>query len=510
MGKGNHKHSRQISEWRFNPVKWVEDIFGDEILKLRNAAGMRTLTKSGLTLQQEDVLRRWGKFLEAKYRVNKKLPYSEEQLALSKKIGFSIMSSNGNGKDFLLALINWHFMATCPYARCMVTANTGKQLKSVYWSELAKIRSLARKMEGASENLLQSLFTMQNDVMYANLEKEERGKRWFTEAVTINVKSTPDEQGEALAGRHEDWMAIFVDEASGVPDAVFKPIERTLTGLVNVCFLIFNPTKNTGFAIETHTKHFEKWECIHWDALNCENIQPSQIESLKKYGEDSPAYRIGVLGLPPVSDSSSLIPYDWIQDSINRELIVSEHEPYIGGLDVGGGGDRSGFCMRQSGKVMPIVTLNESDTMKTAEWAASIIRREDISVTKVDIIGLGRGVYDRLRQMGAMVSPADSRGRPSSDRFFNTRAEMYWKLREQFEHKCISIPDDPELINELSSIKAEIGSKIKIGDKKEIRKAYGFSPDKADALAMTYLVKDDAYRRGVSKSTIDYDRVFLR
>ena len=148
--------------------------------------------------------------------------------------------------------------------------------------------------------------------------------------------------------------------------------------------------------------------------------------------------------------------------------------------------------------------------MKTAEWAASIIRREDVSVTKVDIIGLGRGVYDRLRQMGAMVSPADSRGKPSSERFFNTRAEMYWKLREQFEHKCISIPDDPELVNELSAIKADIGARVKIGDKKEIRKQFGFSPDKADALAMTFLVRDEAYRKGTMKTTIDYDKVFLR
>jgi hypothetical protein len=503
----------QVVHWRFNPLDWVKDIFGDEILKLRKQAGMKTLTDTGLTLQQEDVLRRWGKFLEAKYRVNKGLPANAEMREQAKKIGFSIMSSNGNGKDFLLALINWHFQSTCPYSRCLVTANTGKQLKSVYWSELAKIRGLARKVEGAEENLLQQAFEVQTEMMFAKLpNKQEQGKRWFTEAVTINAKSTPDEQGEALAGRHEDWMAIFVDEASGVPDAVFRPLERTLTGLVNVCFLIFNPTKNTGYAIETHTKYRDKWECIHWNALDCENIQPSQIEALRKYGEDSPAYRIGVLGLPPVSDSNALIPFDWITEAVDKEMEVSDFDPCLGGFDVGAGGDRSAVVWRQAGKVFPIKTNNSPDTMTAAEWAAGIFNREDLNCLAVDANGLGKGAFDRLKQMGIVVKAIMSQGASQSDRYINVRAEMYFKLREQFENKVISIPNDPELINELSAIRAEYeGKKIKIRAKKEIRREYGFSPDKADALAMSYLLNDGAYRKGNKrKSGIDHKQVFYR
>jgi phage terminase large subunit len=509
------KHSQKdiLTIWRENPLEWVRAFFGDAILKAQMSRGIQPRTETGLSMQQEAALIRWGKLIRAKYRKGKGLSTTEEEDELATKIGMSIQSSNGNGKDFLAALINWHFMSTCPMPKVIATANTGKQLKSVYWSELAKIRSMATKLEDKIDSLnrLQIMFEMQSETAFANIpNKDERGKRWFTEAVTINVKATPEEQGEALAGRHEDFMLIIVDEASGIPDAVFKPLERTLTGLVNLCFMIFNPTKNTGYAIDSHKKYRDKWECIQWDALNCENIQQSQIDALRKYGEDSPAYRIGVLGLPPLSDSDALIPFEWVQEAINRELIAQSYDPYVAGLDVGGGGDKSVLIIRQAGNVQSINTYNEADTMKTVEWASAIINREEVSCTAVDIIGLGRGVFDRMRQLGCMVKSADSRGKPSKERFLNVRAEMYWRLREQFENKTISIPDDPELVNELSAIKSEFsGNKIKIRDKKEIRKEFGFSPDRADSLAMSFMINDDAYRRGQRKQykSIDYRRV---
>lgn len=502
-------------QWLFNPLSWVRDVFGDEIVKAQRSRGIIPKTDSGLSCQQEDALKRWGELIEAKYRAGKGMPLTKRQTELSKKIGMSIQSSNGNGKDFLAALVNWHFMACTVYPKIMVTANTGKQLKSVYWSEFAKIRMLARKNGEGPEatNLLQEMFEVQSEVAFAKLpNKDERGKRWFTECVTINAKATPDEQAEALAGRHEDYMAIIVDEASGIADSVFKPLERTLTGLVNLCFMIFNPTKNTGYAIETHTKYRDKWECLHWTALDCENVSPQQIEALRMYGEDSPAYRIGVLGLPPLSDSDALIPFEWIQDAINRELAVGEYDPVLAGLDVAAGGDRSALCIRQAGKVWPIKTLTTPDTSKTIEWAQLELLREDVAMTAVDTVGLGKTIYDQMRKQ-VPVKAVHGSASPSSDRFYNLRAEMYWTLRDQFENRCISIPDDPELVNELGAIKADYeGQKIKIVGKKEIRKQLGFSPDKADALAMSFLIKDGAYRKGKRRDAgrIDHDKVFYR
>ena len=81
-----------------------------------------------------------------------------------------------------------------------------------------------------------------------------------------------------------------------------------------------------------------------------------------------------------------------------------------------------------------------------------------------------------------------------------------------FEAGAISIPKDQELINELSAITYDPSNRNKIGDKKDLRKKLGGkSPDKADALALSYYV-DDLNFLGKKRQTktIDFSEVYLR
>lgn len=492
-----------VRRMQVNPLEWVSTVFGDAIIKAQRSRGIEVRTKTGLTVQQEDVLRQWGDLIEAKRDRMEGKELTPKQEKLASKIGISIQSSNGNGKDFLAALVTWHWMDVFKTPRVLATANTGQQLRNVYWSEVGKLRSLAASSSDAGTHL-QSSYVMQADKMYRKIpsgipmsQRWEEGKEWFVELVTINAKATQEEQGEALAGRHNDRFLIVIDEASGIPDAVFKPLDRTMTGPINLCFMIFNPTRNTGFAIESQTKNAEQWVTVHWDALDCENISKDQIERLRKYGEDSPAYRIGVLGLPPHSDENALIPHDWILEAIDREIEPTPYDPVILAADVGGGGDRSCIGWRQGGKVYDLLTSNDRDTMKTAGWIGKKYHQVEASVAVVDANGLGAGVADRLRELEFVVHPVYGQGKSEQEQYYNVRAQMYMALREQFENKAISIPDDSELVNELGAIKMEMQSnKTKIGAKKDIRRALGFSPDKADTLAQLYAVPDVMYRRG--------------
>jgi hypothetical protein len=524
----NQSHVDRMKFWKTHPLEWVIDFFGENIKVAQKNRGIDTGTASGLSTQQEDALRQWGKLIEAKLLLSIGKPLTKEQEILSGKIGMSIMSGMGTGKDFEACLITWHFMYCFSYPKILATANTGKQLNEVFWSELAKVRGMARKVDTKDPNCLNELqanFEMQSEIMFAKLQnKEERGKRWFCSAVTINTKATAEQQGEALAGRHEDHMLFVIDEASGIPEAVFKPIEKTLTGKLNLVFMIFNPTQNTGFAIRSHNEQRDKWVCLHWDSRYSENVTKASIRNLEMYGKDSPDYRIGVLGLPPLADSNALIPYEWIQRAIGREF-DNENDPIMTASDVGGGGDKSVFCTRQGGVVVGFKTNNSKDTMAVADWVAESMDSDDAAVNFVDIIGLGRGVYDRLRQMNYNARPADSRNTADDpDRYYNKRAEIYWKLRKQFEEDLISIPPpeddrnaaDPtvRLIRELGAIKNElVGKKNKIGDKKEIRKAIGFSPDYADALMMTYFKSDALFKKMKDKKNgrkVEMKNVFLR
>lgn len=422
--------------------------------------------------------------------------------------------AHNTGKDFLSSILIFHFLMCFGMSKLLCTANTQKQLKDVLWSECAKIMRLSRKLDindpmGVTE--LQNLFEWQSELIFA---KPFKGKEWFARACTINAKASPEEQGETLAGRHEDHQLFVLDEASSIPEAVWKPVEGTLTGRLNIVLIIFNPTRSTGFAVRSQFEERDKWVALRWNSEESELVTPEHIENLAKYGKDSNTYRIRVLGLPPLTDSSTLIPSDWIEDAINREFDIDNSEPVIAGIDVGGGGDKSVICIRQGGTIHDILYNNCKDTMAVADWVGDVMDKYDCAVGYIDIIGIGRGVFDRLRRMSYPVRSADSRAKPKDpERFYNTRAEMYWKLREQFELRTISIPDNAELRNQLNCITYDPENKNKIVKKSEIKQNIGHSPDEADAIAISFLANDSVYRRqksGKNSNKIDFKKVFLR
>jgi hypothetical protein len=75
------------------------------------------------------------------------------------------------------------------------------------------------------------------------------------------------------------------------------------------------------------------------------------------------------------------------------------------------------------------------------------------------------------------------------DKFINKRASLYWALREALDPKnddSLALPDDDELIQELSSTKYKFTTKGKIAieEKDEIKKRIGRSPDRGDAVML--------------------------
>jgi hypothetical protein len=524
-----------LRKFQVNPIAWVKARFGDNIIKAQIASGRvrdgifvhtgKPVTTTGLSYQQEDVLRQWGYLIWCKLARAEGRKLTPEQDMVANKMGLSIQSSNGNGKDFIAALIHWHFIDLFSDCKILATANSREQLKTVLWSEVAKVRGLALRPTSDQPNELQTDFVMQAEMCYRRLpEKDDEGKRWFSALRTVNKKGTPEEQAETLAGLHEDHMLFLIDEASGLPDAVFKPIDRTLTGKLNICFMIFNPTQNHGFAIDSQGANKKMWLTVHWDAISCDNVDRSQIERLRQYGENSPAYRIGVLGLPPTSDSTTLIPHDKILAAFDREFELSDFDPTIGSVDAAGGGDLSVATAKRGPRVRQFEkrTPNADDL---TDWSGQTLTEEEAVVAFVDNIGLGWYLPSALRKTpwNLDARPADFRTTEGLNiaeqkKFFNQRARCYWDLAQDFINGVIWIEGRPEdhqdLIHELGAIQIEyVGGKIKILDKKTLRKIIGFSPDHADSLALNYFKPARLFRRNNSKkktNKIDYSKVLLR
>lgn len=505
--KSNEAIKARVQIWRVRPDVWVDDIFGDAI-KLSN--------------QQKEACIELGKVVAAKIKRSKGLELVEEDAEYAKKIGVSISSGMGLGKDFFASLLIFWLLHVFPEEQgqaphILATANTAKQLSNVLWRQAAAIPAMSKPCDpqnprmfnpkdGGSGTILQQLFVCNAEKIY---RREREGKTFFAEAVTVSPNASSDEQSRALTGRHAPYMLMLLDEAAGIPNPVFENLEGTLSGRVNLLIMIYNPIKSNGYAIDSHRKYKDKWVCLKWNgeeaffdnpALDIP-IKERNKDLLERYGRDSNAYRIRVLGLPPINDKDVFIPWDWVQDSIDREITPSDNDPVIMGVDPAAGGDNSVIVTRQGGKVIGLTRFNLSDTMDFTGRVIAEIHKYDPAIVCIDPIGVGKGVYDRLSEQGFKVCAVDVRRKPrDAERFERTRDELWWKLREQFEKGIISIPNDQGLIDQLTTIKVKKYTSqgaMSIPTKAEMKRSgsIGFSPDEADALCLTYYYDDAVFRQ---------------
>jgi hypothetical protein len=112
---------------------------------------------------------------------------------------------------------------------------------------------------------------------------------------------------------------------------------------------------------------------------------------------------------------------------------------------------------------------------------------------RVDVIGVGAGVYDALLHQGWDVDPFNASALPGGgkrqrERFLNRRAQAFWSLRKLLEDGAIALPEEfrEELAAELLAVNwAPSHGKVQIESKDDIKvKLGGKSPDFADVLAM--------------------------
>ena len=161
------------------------------------------------------------------------------------------------------------------------------------------------------------------------------------------------------------------------------------------------------------------------------------------------------------------------------------------GVDVARfGSDKTALCVRRGWVVESLRSFSRVDTMRTAGEAAALVRDLDVPAVFVDEGGLGAGVVDRLRELGAPVHGVQFGGKArQSGRFANMRAEIFWELRRLFRDGLIAIPRDEELISQLLGLRYDVTSagQVKMESKTSLRRRGLRSPDKADALALAFM-----------------------
>lgn len=175
-----------------------------------------------------------------------------------------------------------------------------------------------------------------------------------------------------------------------------------------------------------------------------------------------------------------------------RKMRVDSESPLIIGVDPARGGvDKSAICWRKGRLVYKIETYQGLTTMELAGKVKTIIDKDKPAKVFVDCIGIGAGTTDRLNEMGYdnVLGINVSRTANNSDAFLNLRAELWHEMREWFlQDMPVQIPDDPELQKELCGLGYGHNSsgRLFIESKIDARKRGMHSPDKADALMITF------------------------
>ncbi len=446
----------------------------------------------------------------------------------------TVRAGHGVGKTTALSIIGWWHLECFDYCKIPCTAPTASQLRLVLWSEFKK--TLRRADEQAAKDklppflYLSNLFKVTQDQIYDPTPQSE----WFAVARTARR-----DQPDALQGFHasdltigDDDVAVrrsesggnimfIIEEASGVPDEIFQVAEGALTSHDARLIMVGNPVRSTGFFARSHLEHRAGYMCLHFSVKDSPLAQTGYRDGLvRKWGENSNVVRVRADGEFPKQDDNVLIPLEHAEAAIERDPPAQHAGRIILGVDVARfGDDRSTYVVRQGREILHIEVHSKEDTMQTTGRAVDIARRFAAVAIHVDVIGIGAGVVDRLKELklpqtivGVNVADAatlkpkslDRRGNfAPSDKFGkqdmypgSMRDYLWVEMQEWFAvEEPVLTTADCDWIDHAKDLAAEVVSvrygfdssgKIKVESKDEMKKRGMRSPDLADGLALTF------------------------
>jgi hypothetical protein len=413
--------------------------------------------------------------------------------ALPAEDRIAIRSGNGVGKTFFLSMTILWFILTHYPCKIPCTAPSASQLMSALWPELGK---WYRRLHPA----LQRMLRLTSD----RLELVSASSTSFAEARTSRA-----DQPEALQGFHEDNLLFIVDEASGVPDIVFEVGAGSLSTPGAKIILTGNPTRLSGYFYDVfHPKPGQrKWWTLKVSGYDSTRVDRDWIEEMKaKYGEDSPQFAYRVLGEFPPTDELSYIPMAWVEAAVARRAMIEPFPgPIVWGLDVGWQGDRSALAKRMGSHIVePVTWWAGADPMQTVGKVIRMFeqtpRHEQPKEILVDVIGMGAGVYTRLREQGLPAVPVNVSERATdTSQYASMRHELWGKVWEWFQLPDVTMPDDEEVVKEFSHFQGKIQSNGRVypESKQDMRKRGLRSPDLIDAIMLTFAASS-RWERGTS------------
>ncbi|MEG1433051.1 DEAD/DEAH box helicase family protein [Eubacterium sp.] len=414
---------------------------------------------------------------------------------ISKSEKVTVRSGQGVGKTSVEAVVALWFLTCFPFSRIVATAPTRQQLNDILWSEMAKWINkspILNEVVGWTKT-------------YVYLKGYE--KRWFAVARTATT-------AENMQGFHEDNMLFIVDEASGVADDIMEAILGTLSGENNKLLMCGNPTRTTGAFYDSHTADRHMYKVHRVSSADSGRTNKDNIAALiRKYGAESNVVRVRVYGEFPEQEDDVFIPISDVEASVYKELFLTDKkesdfipsEIHLG-VDVARYGDDETVIITKTDQWMhtPYIRHGQNlmatvgDVVRISNKLHETYTEVQNIVIKIDDTGLGGGVTDRLRELKvenswdwmiiAPINFAQSVPRGVKDHLYYSDIVTYmWAcLRDLLKEKALKLPNDSDLVGQLTTRKYMVQSngKIQVESKKAMKERGLKSPDRADAAVL--------------------------
>lgn len=482
-----------LGQFRYDPYGFVMAVFpwGQE--------GTSLAKRTGPEPWQADLLRSLGDHLVENYH--------RRQAGQDLKVWRSaVASGHGVGKSAEVSWIIYFIMSLWVNARGVITANTGIQLETRTWPELAKWHAMA---------INNHWFQWTATSFYFKAYPEDKRKNYMVTAQTSSPENT-----EGFQGLHNEESAVLVifDEASGIEGKLWEVVEGALTDGEGFFFAFGNPTRPDGDFADCFNKHKELYWTKHVDSREVSHTNKEQLKAIiTKYGPDSDAAKVRVYGQFPVMSYDGYITADAVTKATDRELHPDLGAALIMSVDVARFGDDSTVVrMRQGNNArdFPKYKWRGLDGPAVAKRVAEIADRYKPDAIVIESVGPGVSVIDHLRLLRYSVHAVHPGERLGKTEVFGNLRMLWWSDMRDWLTEQGCIDDDPDLFRDLTNIRYRYDNsetKMYMEPKKDMKARSLPSPDDGDALALTFAVKvarrDFAsLRHGLQNQVVtDYD-----
>ena len=407
----------------------------------------------------------------------------------------SLQACAGPGKTAVLAWIGWNFLLCYAeqgeHPRGACVSVTHDNLMDNLWPEFAKWQT--------KSPLLTAAFKWTKTRIFA----KDHEQTWFLSARSFPQNADNETIGRTLSGVHGKYVLFLIDESGAIPPAIGKTAEQAMGEALErggFCKIIQagNPLTREGLLYDSTSNG--AWHVIRitgdpLDANRSPRINKQWAEEqIKLHGRDDPWVMAYILGLFPLSAINTLLSPDDVETAMQRghQLAAYAYSEKRLGVDVARSGlDKTIIFPRQGLAAFKYTEMSQADGPQIAarllqaknKWRC---HREFVD----DTGGFGSSVIDSARMAGMTPLGIHFAGKAISDKYFNKRSEM-WFLMAEWVKRGGALPKCPLLKRELVTPTYTLhNGKFRLEEKDQIKKRLGFSPDRADALGLTFALPD--------------------